>query len=129
MVSVSSCSFRQFVCPSIKHSFCSLFIYLFIYLFVYIFIYISDCVAALTFLFPPHVYFYHFHFPSLGGGWTLVASISSSSNNHLLSSEVSCYLPTRCVEFINSAIPCRKLSDEDIHEIATNEGRETPLKH
>ena len=58
----------------------------------------------------------------LGGGWTLVVSISSSSNDHLLRREVNCYLPTRCVEFVTSAVPCRKLSDEDIHEIATHEG-------
>ncbi|CAH3017192.1 unnamed protein product, partial [Porites evermanni] len=59
-----------------------------------------------------------------GGGWTLVASISSSSNDHLLRAEVNCYNSTRCVEFelTNTSIPCRKLSDPDIHEIATQEG-------
>ncbi|CAH3106862.1 unnamed protein product, partial [Porites lobata] len=61
-------------------------------------------------------------FETLGGGWTLVASISSSSNDHLLRAEVNCYNLTRCVEFINTSIPCRKLSDQDIHEIATQEG-------
>ncbi|KAM7450717.1 hypothetical protein ABFA07_001708 [Porites harrisoni] len=57
-----------------------------------------------------------------GGGWTLVASISSSSNDHLLRAEVNCYNSTRCVEFTNTSVPCRKLSDHDIHEIATHEG-------
>ena len=61
-------------------------------------------------------------FETLGGGWTLVASISSSSNDHLLRAEVNCYNLTRCVEFTNTSIPCRKLSDQDIHEIATQEG-------
>ena len=57
---------------------------------------------------------------TLGGGWTLVASISSYSNEHLLRAEVNCYNSTRCVEFTNTS--CRKLSDQDIHEIATQEG-------
>ncbi|CAH3106835.1 unnamed protein product [Porites lobata] len=57
-----------------------------------------------------------------GGGWTLVASISSSSNNHLLRAEVNCFNATRCVEFTKTSISCRKLADQDIHEIATHEG-------
>ncbi|XP_078380917.1 uncharacterized protein LOC144663744 isoform X3 [Oculina patagonica] len=57
-----------------------------------------------------------------GGGWTLVVSISSSDNNHLNREEVNCLLPNRCVEHVTSNIPTRKLSDEDIHEIATTEG-------
>ena len=61
-------------------------------------------------------------FINAGGGWTLVASISSSSNNHLNREEVNCLLPNRCVEHVTSTIPTRKLSDEDIHEIAATEG-------
>ncbi|XP_078356600.1 uncharacterized protein LOC144641471 [Oculina patagonica] len=54
-----------------------------------------------------------------GGGWTLVVSVSSSDNNHLNREEVNCLLPDRCVEHVTSNIPTRKLSDEDIHAIAT----------
>lgn len=67
-----------------------------------------------------------FHFCSTllwGGGWTLVASISSSNNNHLLRTEVNCLLPNRCVENVSSDIPTRKMSDKDIHAIATTEGK------
>ncbi|XP_066025101.1 uncharacterized protein [Pocillopora verrucosa] len=59
---------------------------------------------------------------NFGGGWTLVASISSSNNNHLLRTEVNCLLPNRCVENVSSDIPTRKMSDKDIHAIATTEG-------
>lgn len=67
-----------------------------------------------------------FHFCSTllwGGGWTLVASISSSNNNHLLRTGVNCLLPNRCVENVSSDIPTRKMSDKDIHAIATTEGK------
>ncbi|XP_073254841.1 uncharacterized protein [Porites lutea] len=57
-----------------------------------------------------------------GGGWTLVASINSSSNNHLLRAEVNCFNSTPCVEFTKTSISCRKLADQDIYEIATHEG-------
>lgn len=59
---------------------------------------------------------------NFGGGWTLVASISSSNNNHLLRTEVNCLLPNRCVENVSSDIPTRKMSDKYIHAIATTEG-------
>lgn len=58
-----------------------------------------------------------------GGGWTLVVSISSSNNNHLDRGVVNCLLPNRCVEYVTSDIPTRKMSDEEIHEIATTEGK------
>ena len=53
---------------------------------------------------------------------TLIANISSSSNNHLLRAEVNCFNSTRCVVFTKTSISCRKLGDQDIHEIATHEG-------
>ena len=58
-----------------------------------------------------------------GGGWTLVVSISSSNNNHLDRGVVNCLNPNLCVEYVTSNIPTRKLSDEEIHEIATTEGK------
>lgn len=58
-----------------------------------------------------------------GGGWTLVVSISSSNNDHLNRGVVNCLLPNRCVENVTSDIPTRKMSDEEIHEIATTEGK------
>ena len=36
--------------------------------------------------------------------------------------EVNCFNSTRCVEFTKTSISCRKLADQDIHEIATHEG-------
>ena len=57
-----------------------------------------------------------------GGGWTLVASISSQNNDHLQRAEHNCFDSELCVPFANASISARKFSDEDIHEIAVNEG-------
>nr|XP_058955592.1 uncharacterized protein LOC131782868 [Pocillopora verrucosa] len=61
---------------------------------------------------------------SYGGGWTLVVTISSKSNDHLQGAEVHCFKPTLCVPFVeeNSDIVARKLADEDIHEMLHFEG-------
>ena len=54
----------------------------------------------------------------IGGGWTLVVTISSKSNDHLQDAEVHCFKPTLCVPFVekNSDITARKSGDEDIPE-------------
>ena len=57
-----------------------------------------------------------------GGGWTLVASISAQNNDHLQRAEHNCFDSELCVPFANASISGRKFSDEDIHEIAVNEG-------
>ena len=61
----------------------------------------------------------------IGGGWTLVVTISSKSNHHLQGAEVHCFKPTLCVPFVeeNSDIVARKLADEDIHEMLHFEGK------
>ena len=61
----------------------------------------------------------------IGGGWTLVVTISSKSNDHLQGAEVHCFKPTLCVPFVegNSDIVARKLADEDIHEMLHFEGK------
>ena len=61
----------------------------------------------------------------IGGGWTLVVTISSKSNDHLQGAEVHCFKPTLCVPFVeeNSDIVARKLADEDIHEMMHFEGK------
>ena len=61
----------------------------------------------------------------IGGGWTLVVTISSKSNDHLQDAEVHCFKPTLCDPFVkeNSDIVTRKLADEDIHEMLHFEGK------
>ena len=61
----------------------------------------------------------------IGGGWTLVVTISSKSNDHLQGAEVRCFKTTLCVPFVeeNSDIAARKLADEDIHEMLHFEGK------
>ena len=61
----------------------------------------------------------------LGGGWTLVVTISSKSNDHLQGTEVHCFQPTLCVPFVeeNSDIAARKLADKDIQEMMYFEGK------
>ena len=61
----------------------------------------------------------------IGGGWTLVVTISSKSNDHLQGAEVRCFNPALCVPFVekNSDIAARKLADEDIHEMLHFEGK------
>ena len=61
----------------------------------------------------------------IDGGWTLVVTISSKSNDHLQGAEVRCFKPTLCVPFVeeNSDIAARKLADEDIHEMLHFEGK------
>lgn len=61
---------------------------------------------------------------SYGGGWTLVVTISSKSNDHLQGTEVHCFQPTLCVPFVeeNSDIAARKLADKDIQEMMYFEG-------
>ena len=61
----------------------------------------------------------------IGGGWTLVVTISSKSNDHLQGAEVHCFNPALCVPFVekNSDIATRKLADEDIHEMLHFEGK------
>ena len=61
----------------------------------------------------------------VGGGWTLVVTISSKSNDHLKGAEVHCLKPTLCIPFVegNSDIAVRKLADEDIHEMKYFEGK------
>ena len=60
-----------------------------------------------------------------GGGWTLVVTVSSKSNDHLQGVEVQCFKPTLCVPFVeeNSDITARKLGDEDIHEMMHFQGK------
>ncbi|EDO33557.1 predicted protein [Nematostella vectensis] len=57
-----------------------------------------------------------------GGGWTLVVTINAKNNEHLQKAENNCADSVTCVTFTETDIPGRKLSDEDIHEIAGNEG-------
>ena len=61
----------------------------------------------------------------IGGGWTLVVTISSKSNDHLQGTEVHCFQPTLCVPFVekNSDIAVRKFGDEDIHKMMHFEGK------
>ncbi|XP_020621720.1 uncharacterized protein LOC110059367 [Orbicella faveolata] len=57
-----------------------------------------------------------------GGGWTLAVSISSKNNDHLQRNVNSCLNSILCVSFAENNITGRKLSDEDIHKLAHNEG-------
>ena len=61
----------------------------------------------------------------VGGGRTLVVTISSKSNDHLQGAEVHCFKPTLCVPFVeeNSDIVARKLADVNIHEMVYFEGK------
>ena len=60
-----------------------------------------------------------------GGGWTLVVTVSSKSNDHLQGAEVQCFKPTLCVPFVeeNSDITARKFADEGKHEMMHFEGK------
>ncbi|KAK3752983.1 hypothetical protein QZH41_016291, partial [Actinostola sp. cb2023] len=57
-----------------------------------------------------------------GGGWTLVVSISASNNNHLQTAENNCSDSLLCVKHSTSNIASRKLSDQDIIALASDEG-------
>ena len=61
----------------------------------------------------------------IGGGWTLVVTISSKNNDHLQGAEVHCFKPTECVHFVeeNSDIAARKFADEGEHEMMHFEGK------
>ena len=61
----------------------------------------------------------------IGGGWTLVVTISSKKNDHLQGAEVHCFKPTECVHFVeeNSDIAARKFADEGEHEMMHFEGK------
>ena len=61
----------------------------------------------------------------IGGGWTLVVTISSKNNDHLQGAEVHCFKPTECVHFVeeNSDIAVRKFADEGEHEMMHFEGK------
>ena len=55
----------------------------------------------------------------IGGGWTLVVTISSKNNDHLQDAEVHCFKPTACFPFVeeNSDIAARKFADEGEQEM------------
>ncbi|CAH3017832.1 unnamed protein product [Porites evermanni] len=57
-----------------------------------------------------------------GGGWTLVASISSTNHQHLQRIENYCFNSVLCVPFNETIIKARKLSDQEIHKLAQIEG-------
>ncbi|XP_048588546.1 uncharacterized protein LOC116618287 [Nematostella vectensis] len=57
-----------------------------------------------------------------GGGWTLVVTINALNNDHLQRAENNCADSVTCVTLIETDIPGRKLSDEDIHEIVGVDG-------
>ena len=61
----------------------------------------------------------------IGGGWTLVVTISSKNSDHLQGAEVHCFKPTECVHFVeeNSDIAARKFADEGEHEMMHFEGK------
>ena len=61
----------------------------------------------------------------IGGGWTLVVTVSSKNNDHLQGAEVHCFKPTECVHFVeeNSDIAARKFADEGEHEMMHFEGK------
>ena len=71
------------------------------------------------------VYFVMLIYIYIGGGWTLVVTISSKSNDHLQGTEVHCFQPTLCVPFVeeNSDITARKLADKEIQEMMYFEGK------
>ncbi|XP_078379121.1 uncharacterized protein LOC144662228 [Oculina patagonica] len=56
-----------------------------------------------------------------GGGWTLVVSISSSNQNHLIEGEHNCFNSSLCVPYEDvDSLPDRKMKDEDIQWIASS---------
>ncbi|XP_031570939.1 uncharacterized protein LOC116305219 [Actinia tenebrosa] len=57
-----------------------------------------------------------------GGGWTLVTSVSNTSNNHLLINKVNCLNSTLCVEYTTTNMQTRKMADDDIRAMAGMEG-------
>ena len=61
----------------------------------------------------------------VGGGWTLVVTISSKSSDHFQGAEVHCFKPKLCIPFVEekSDIAARKLADKDIHEMMHFEGK------
>ena len=61
----------------------------------------------------------------IGGGWTLVVTISSKNNDHLQGAEVHCFKPTECLHFVeeNSDIAARKFAEEGEHEMMHFEGK------
>ena len=61
---------------------------------------------------------------STGGGWTLVASISSENNDHLQRAAVKCWDSELCVPLDHNRITTRKLSDKHIRHLAKGEGEE-----
>ncbi|XP_078378998.1 uncharacterized protein LOC144662128 isoform X1 [Oculina patagonica] len=55
-----------------------------------------------------------------GGGWTLVVSISSLNQNHLIEQEHNCFNSSICVPYEDvDSIQSRKIKDEDIRWIAS----------
>ena len=59
---------------------------------------------------------------NIGGGWTLVVTISSTNNDHLESAKVNCLNLELCVPLPENDITARKLQDIDIHELLHSEG-------
>ena len=55
----------------------------------------------------------------------MVVSISSKNNGHLQRNANNCFNSVLCVPFAENNITSRKLSDEDIHNLAHAEGRIT----
>lgn len=49
-------------------------------------------------------------------------SVSGNDNNHLQTKEHNCESPDLCVKYSTSNMPSRKLSDQDIIALASNEG-------
>ena len=58
-----------------------------------------------------------------GGGWTLVASISSRSLDHFKTKSFNCLNHILCVRSGKVTVPTRKLDDKDIHKLAAYEGK------
>ena len=61
----------------------------------------------------------------IGGGWTLVVTISSKNNDHLQGAEVHCFKPTACFPLVeeNSDIAARKFTGEGEQEMMHFEGK------
>ena len=57
----------------------------------------------------------------------MAVSISSENNDHLQRNANNCLNSVMCVPFAAKNITGRKLSDEDIHNLAHTEGRVTWL--
>jgi len=58
----------------------------------------------------------------VGGGWSLVVSISGSDNNHILRTEHNCLNSSYCVPLATGKLTARKHSDSDIRALAAHEG-------